>query len=850
MDDLTFRYDEPGDEDDESNEDDGRPGILERTGNFFIFLTSADRHKIGSTSERNRYITIGFLMLVTAAQGFYAACLFTSIGFNRRFDHVLGYGAFFALAVFLIDRSIIGYVHPAKVDAEHNLQPRSKWTPIVVTRLVIAAAAAVLMSEMVLLQFFARDINEQIQQDHTTTISHSDTQVNAIYQKQIDPLKSQITAAQNTVTTDQQTYTKAQHEADCQEFGCPGITAGIGPGFRAAQAAESTALQNLQTAQANLQTVTANNDRQIHTLNAKRAQAINSNQGTILSANALLTREEAFWQLTTKYGTVLFWRVLLTLLILGVNLAPLLTKLTGKTTVHDAVVRGEEYVALQLNSEYVWTQELGNRGRERLQRERDSTEMETELKRILANADVTRFEIRLNTDLRKRRFYRFYMSGRSQARTSPKSTIPMTDPLRPNGQPNGRHGRSPDDTPTSRYPTGGPGRGPAGEPGTRRDPDGDAGQRDTRRDTARYRDLAEDEYIAFQELAPPDPGEPGGHYRQDIADDVAEIIFGAPWEGLVLDGRWALREPMPGADRGGGGMVWRAKDVDDGTKWYVVKTIPANFFGPPEASGNLRLRSFRSEMRIKDVESDHIGEICDFGKDKNLYYIVYPMYRPGSLAQYCLQDGGNRTLNWCFNIVEEILAGLIDASGHGFVHLDIKPGNIVLDGERVRIIDWGLCRMWQSADGSYTLVARGTPFYASPEQILRQARGWDKPVADLYGVGAVFYWLITNEPPLRWDATKDAKDAADLFTFTQLIVRGVRPQPVHELVPGVPPQLGQLIDQWLSYDPAGRVAQGTPPDQVLRAARDELAALKPITPAMTVGMVSGRRRDRGNGAAG
>ena len=825
LDDLTFRYDEPVDEFDA---DYGKPRILTRVGDFLIFLTSADRHKIGSTSERHRYITIGFLMLVTAAQGFYAACLFTAVGFNRPFDQVLAYGAFFALAVFLIDRSIIGYISPAKVDAEHNLTPRSKWTPIVLTRLLIAAAAAILMSEMVLLQFFTNDINQQIQQDHINQVGQTAAQVNTYYQNQINVLKSQIGAAQQNVDARQKTYASAQHEANCQEFGCPGIAAGLGPQFRAAQAAESVALTALRSAQDNLQAVTSQNLPQIAELNKERAAKIKSSQDTIGKANALLTREEAFWQLTTRYGTVLFWRVVLTLLILGIDLAPLLTKLTGKTTVHDAVVRGEEYVALQVNSEHVWTQELANRGHERLQRERDSNSMETELKRILANADADRFEIRLHADLRKRKSYRFYMSGRSQARSPRTVTIPLPDPAQPGGQqPGGRHGSAPDDTPTYRYGDGGP--------ATRPGPDGNEQPGP---------DLAEP-VIAFHELGLPTPEQPAERHGQDIAEDVADIIFGAPWEGLVLGERWALRDPMPGADRGGGGMVWRAKHVDDGTKWWVVKTIPANVLGPPEASGNLRVRSFRSEMRIRKVMSNHIGEIHDFGRDKGLYYIVYPMYRPGSLSQYCARDDGHRTLRWAVNIVDEILAGLVDASAHGFVHLDIKPGNIVLDGERVRIIDWGLSRMWQNPDGSYTMVARGTPFYASPEQMLRAAEGWDKPAADLYGVGALFYWLITGEPPLRWAA---GENAADMYTFIQLIVRGVRPQLVHELVTGVPTQLGQLIDRWLSYTPADRVPPGTPLDRTFHAARDELAALKPI-PAMTVGAVTGRRRNPPSGTS-
>ena len=83
--------------------------------------------------------------------------------------------------MFLIDPFIIGYIPPAKVDAEHNLTPRGKWTPIVLTRLLIAAAAAILMSEMVLLQFFANDINQQIQQDHIKQAGQTAAQVNTYY---------------------------------------------------------------------------------------------------------------------------------------------------------------------------------------------------------------------------------------------------------------------------------------------------------------------------------------------------------------------------------------------------------------------------------------------------------------------------------------------------------------------------------------------------------------------------------------------------------------------------------------------------------------------------------------------
>ena len=379
-----------------------------KIGDFVIFLTSADRIRIGSYSERQRYVTIGLLMLVTAAQAFYAACLMASVGFKRPFDQVLGFGVFFAAAVFLIDRSIIGYVPPARFDGLGRPKAPRRFTPIIVARLMVAFAAAVLMSELVLLQFFAADISAQIQSDHLAASLQANTQVTRLYQSQIAILQGQINSAQRTVNERQATYQNAQKEANCQEFGCSGITAGRGPGFSAAEKSLTDALAALTTAQHNLQAVTATNTAKINQLNAERHADIVGSQRTINQANALLTREEAFWQLTVRHGTVAFWRIVLTLLILGIDLAPLLTKLTGKTTVHDTVVRNEDYVASELDHEHARTVKLANAGHQRLQRERDIADIETKMRRLVADTEVAQLNITLSTDLTKQQLHTFY----------------------------------------------------------------------------------------------------------------------------------------------------------------------------------------------------------------------------------------------------------------------------------------------------------------------------------------------------------------------------------------------------------------------------------------------------------
>jgi hypothetical protein len=815
-----------------------------RIGNLLIFLTSADHTKIGSFSERQRYITIGFLMLITAAQGFYAASLFTSIGFHKKFDQVLFYGLFFAVAVYLIDRSIIGYVAPAKVDATGRLAPTRKFTPIIIIRIIIAATAALLMSEMVLLQFFAPDITGQIRSDHITQISQQDARTNNIYQTQINILQHQINAASNNVGKRRLAYRAAVKESDCQEFGCPGITAGEGKGFNEAIRNENAAFSALQSAQRQYQQIFSQNAPNITKLNRARNASNNVNKEQTENANALLTREEAFWQLTVKFGTVAFWRIILTLLILGIDLAPLLTKLTGKTTMHDAIIRGDEHVAMDLNWESVDTRKRHNTECEQLRRVRNRTTIRSELQRLLADADVERLGIKLSADVRRRQLSRFYASGRSQSVPGRTPTAPFRGSPGAADSWDDSDGMLPADIPTYRHDAGRPHSEPdAGADGHDRGSFQSGNGAGYGHDQYASPVDAEASY-AFDGLSPglSDDADLLDHgFSQDSIGpgntEVADILLSDSMDVRMVGGRWALLDKMR-VEEGAGGVIWRAKDVADDSRWYVVKTLSARAAKSPESTISLQQRSYQSELRIKNVRSDHIGCITDNGKDGDLYYIVYPMYRPGSLSRCYPEDELHRTLERSADIVRQILTGLIDASAEGLVHLDIKPSNVVLDGSQVRIIDWGLSRFWQVQDSTYTAVARGSKFFASPEQLGRRTPDWDKPTADLFGVGAVFYWLITGEPPLRWDAG----EKADMYTYAELIVQGVRPQQVHELVPGVPAQLSQLIDSWLSYDPAGRVPSGTMPEQALHQARDQLAAMAQHIPPIAVGMVTGRRR--------
>lgn len=327
-------------------------------------------------------------------------------------------------------------------------------------------------------------------------------------------------------------------------------------------------------------------------------------------------------------------------------------------------------------------------------------------------------------------------------------------------------------------------------------------------------------------------------------DEIAEIYFPPEQQPAALDGRWVLKGSLPGVDKGGGGTVSRARDLQgDPNAWFVVKTVPSGLATRRAPGVSSQIAGVRHEQRMARLRLDHphIGQVIDSGEDNGYFYLVYPLYEPGSLTTYCSWMRGQLDLPWAAQVILDVLDGLVAAAAHDLVHLDIKPGNIVLEGSRARVIDWGFSRIPHASNVS-SLVQRGTPFFACPEQFTGSRDGWDTPLADLYGVGATFYWLLTGEAPLQRQIRAEAD--LDFAGYRELLKKKARPKPVRRLVKDIPRPVSNLIDCWLSLDPARRVPRRTPMNGSLQAARAELLALMPSLPPVPVGQVTVRRRKR------
>jgi serine/threonine-protein kinase len=141
-----------------------------------------------------------------------------------------------------------------------------------------------------------------------------------------------------------------------------------------------------------------------------------------------------------------------------------------------------------------------------------------------------------------------------------------------------------------------------------------------------------------------------------------------------------------------------------------------------------------------------------------------------------------------------IARALAAAHALGIVHRDVKPANVIVDGQGIpHLMDFGLARELGDADPELTApgVLVGTALYVAPEQA---RHGTASPAGDLYSLGAVLYHALTGQPPFAGD---NAFDVA-LRRFEE------DPEALRDVVPAADSELATLIHALLARDPAER----------------------------------------------
>jgi serine/threonine protein kinase/HAMP domain-containing protein len=198
---------------------------------------------------------------------------------------------------------------------------------------------------------------------------------------------------------------------------------------------------------------------------------------------------------------------------------------------------------------------------------------------------------------------------------------------------------------------------------------------------------------------------------------------------------------------GGMGMVYKAKDRELGEE-VAIKTLKPDMI----ASDPSALERFKSEIKLaRRISHRNVVRTHDFGEANGLYYITME-YVEGKSLKDLVRERGRLPASAVLPIAKQLCRALEVAHEEGVIHRDIKPQNMVVEGDGVlKVMDFGIARLaTRPKDSGHTEAGMvvGTPEYMAPEQLLGDELD---PRADLYATGAVLYECLTGEVPFTAD---------------------------------------------------------------------------------------------------
>ncbi len=204
---------------------------------------------------------------------------------------------------------------------------------------------------------------------------------------------------------------------------------------------------------------------------------------------------------------------------------------------------------------------------------------------------------------------------------------------------------------------------------------------------------------------------------------------------------WDAYEILDEVDRGGMGIVYRAKHKEL-NRIVALKIIRSGEF----ANGNEIARFRREAQLAAQLVHPGIVPIYEIGERNHLIYYTMAFVEGCPLLE--LARSPTLSIAAKVQLVYQLTQALQYAHGQGVAHRDIKPSNILIDlhGSPI-LIDFGLAKSTHAeSDLTQTGAMLGTPSYMAPEQI-QYHQDHDLRLADIYSLGAVFYYLLVGRPP-------------------------------------------------------------------------------------------------------
>jgi serine/threonine protein kinase len=300
---------------------------------------------------------------------------------------------------------------------------------------------------------------------------------------------------------------------------------------------------------------------------------------------------------------------------------------------------------------------------------------------------------------------------------------------------------------------------------------------------------------------------------------------------------------------GGMGEVYRAVDTRlDRT--VAIKILPSHFSGNPE----LKQRFEREAHVISNLSHPHICTLYDVGHEEGIDFLVMEYLEGETLAERL--GKGALSPHEVLRYGAEIAEALDRAHRSGVVHRDLKPGNVMLTKDGVKLLDFGLAKacvdesascltsagptegvtkLASQPEAEKPLTEKGTTLgtfrYMAPEQL--EGREVDSRT-DIFALGAVLYEMATG--------SKAFTGESQASLIAAIMERD--PPPLTAVEPMTPPALDRTVRQCLSKDQEDRWQNAKDVASELRWIAEESSQTSAL------GVVAGRRRRRGQLAWG
>jgi serine/threonine-protein kinase len=275
-----------------------------------------------------------------------------------------------------------------------------------------------------------------------------------------------------------------------------------------------------------------------------------------------------------------------------------------------------------------------------------------------------------------------------------------------------------------------------------------------------------------------------------------------PLTGRVLDGRYAVTARIA---HGGMATVYRATDTRLDRE-VALKVMHAELARDEEFR-----RRFTGEAKsVARLSHQNVVAVYDQGADGPFLYLAME-FVPGRTLKMLLRDSGRFASATALEIMAGVLDGLASAHASGIVHRDVKPENVLVTADgRLKVADFGLARALSAAGHTRSGLLIGTVAYVPPEQVTGAPTG---PAGDVYSAGVMLFELLTGRLPFTGDTP---------LSIAYQHVNTDVPAP-SALVPGIPPELDQLVLAATRRDPAQRLPDAVEFGRAVRHVRDGLA---------------------------